>query len=130
MQREIKFRGQRVDNKEWVYGYLVGGNFNDNERHDVYMCQGVGGACIEVIPSTVGQYTGLKEYYQSDFVEDENGAIYLIDFRYGSWALVHSPKTGSEREGEPKWDYLYDADKFLSLQIIGSNHTHPELIKQ
>ena len=24
MQREISYRGQRVDTKEWVYGYLFG----------------------------------------------------------------------------------------------------------
>jgi uncharacterized phage protein (TIGR01671 family) len=58
MQREISFRGQRVDTKEWVYGYL----FKIWER--TYILWGTTNDIpnmIEVIPETVGQYTGLKD---------------------------------------------------------------------
>ena len=57
--REILFRGKRLDNGEWVEGDLV---------HSVYK---VGDTCVgkfgctlgmhQVAPSTVGQYTGLKD---------------------------------------------------------------------
>ena len=69
MQREIKFRGQRVDNSEWVFGYFV--KAWDNSCYiitefgpDGTCCSDCGANVItthEVIPETVGQYTGLKD---------------------------------------------------------------------
>jgi len=70
---EIKFRGQRVDNKQWVYGYYfktpltdeaTGSSHEDGwyflsgrERH----CISQNNCVYEVIPETVGQYTGRKD---------------------------------------------------------------------
>ena len=57
--RDILFRGRRLDNGEWVEGDLV---------HSVYKigdtCVGTYGSSLgmhQVDPSTVGQYTGLKD---------------------------------------------------------------------
>ncbi|MCK9526080.1 MAG: YopX family protein, partial [Limnochordia bacterium] len=61
--RDIKFRGKRVDNSEWVYGYYVvwegrythfiyTGKIKDDFSDFVFH---------EVDPATVGQYTGLKD---------------------------------------------------------------------
>lgn len=54
--RKIKFRGKRKDTGEWVYGYFVGNNliYNPNVKE--------GAVCwFEVLPETVGQFTGLKD---------------------------------------------------------------------
>lgn len=134
--RDIKFRGKRVDKNEWVFGDFIHGVGSKSGR--VYIlplvvnlaylpgCHPLDG--YEVITETVGQQSGINEIYKDDFVEDTGGSIYLIDFRYGAWAAIHEPKTGSEREGEPKWDYLYDLNKFETLRILGNIHDNPELI--
>ena len=106
MNREIKFRGQRTDNKQWVYGYYFKTPLTDEatgskpedgwsflsgrERH----CISQDSCVYEVIPETVGQYIGRKdknnkEIYKNDifggslegcFVEwDDEGCNYAIN---------------------------------------------------
>lgn len=68
--REIKFRGKRVDNGEWAYGFLlitVNGVVYILDAHNGIIKpfqeeQPVfSGNHYEVLPETVGQYTGLKD---------------------------------------------------------------------
>lgn len=85
MMRQTKFRGKRKDTGEWVYGYVVEyitGKcviyepvVSSVTANDVYENQ--------VIPETVGQFTGLldvngKEIYENDFVRLESGRIAVV----------------------------------------------------
>lgn len=60
--REIIFRGKRVENGEWVFGFYIWDNpdtigviENDESVNAGWLNE------FEVIPETVGQYTGLKD---------------------------------------------------------------------
>jgi len=98
--REIKFRGKRVDNGEWVYGDLIHyatekdgiqydniGISNDFEHH-------------EVDPSTVGQYTGLndkdgKEIWEGDWLRVCVGYVSTVSFEDGGFVSVYKhPEDG------------------------------------
>jgi hypothetical protein len=63
--RTIKFRGLRVDGKGWVCGH-----YYDDEIQS-FIIYGIN--TYEVIPESVGQFTGLidiqgKEIYEGDYI--------------------------------------------------------------
>lgn len=59
MNREILFRGKRVDNGEWIYGDLL----TPTDIMDVWeISENTGmGDRYEIDPETVGQFTGLTD---------------------------------------------------------------------
>lgn len=91
--REILFRAKRLDNGEWVEGYLYR---LEETLNPFIMCKNRNGESFEVDPSTVCQYTGLtdkngKQIFEGDkitmiFSHGQRTAN-VVDFRGGSFGL-------------------------------------------
>ncbi len=66
--REIIFRGKRIDNGEWVYGYYYLGT-PPNAKPEHMITTGIYNWKVD--PETVGQYTGRKDKKNAEIYEDD-----------------------------------------------------------
>ena len=121
--REILFRGKRMDNGEWVEGDLhKNTGFSKAHIHPV----GERVRSFDVIPETVGQYTGLTDkngnkIFEGDIVELHfSGARGVVIFDKYCFIIEVHAFGGMERNiiGE------YDKDV---LEVIGNIHDNPLL---
>lgn len=111
--REIKFRGKRVDNGEWVYGSLIQRIGYTEIFDDVFTWV--------IVPETIGQYTGLKdkndtEIYEGDVVRAGGSITEVSFFRGCFYTVIHNSN--------------YRLSGWKTLEVIGNIHDNPELLKE
>ena len=114
--REIKFRGKRVGNGEWVYGSYIYA-FDMVHEHCI-RC----GTTYAVMPETVGQYTGLKDkngkkIYEGDRLKrigDAGDEIFIIEW---------NEQSGGFNLNYIYFDETYDLEELWpDSEVIGNIH--------
>ena len=144
--REIKFRGFRTVQKDWVYGnlivdengtkYIVENNLFSADGHHLVYDPTDEPAFID--QKTVSQYTGMKDFngkeiYEGDIVEIHEGDIakiacegfekkYVVVFDDSE--LDFKATNGTEEYGS-EFEYLQCCDK---VDVIGNRWDNPELL--
>jgi len=128
--RDIKFRGKRIDNGEWVYGNLV-----QTTKGCAYILETPSfipaltlptEEFIEVYPESVGQYTGLKAKKGKEIYEGD-----IVRYEGRSYQIVYD----SDRSAEFRFNASYTLSNILSktlqnpFEVIGNMHDNPELLK-
>ena len=133
--QEIKFRGQRIDNGEWIYGYgiIYGehyGNTTDEEREvsifvEYDKISGLNFQFIEVIPKTVGQYINIedengKEMYKGDWIK-WNEYFFRVSYDYLNGYWYGEPHINNSIRGK------LAGRSFPDSKIIDNISDNPEL---
>lgn len=152
MDREILFRGKRINNGEWVEGDLVHSIYKLNDT-----CVGKYGCTLgmhQVIPETVGQYTGLldkngKKIFEGDILECNGNSKDLVKVVFGEFDVVEADTlraidtvigwhyevipTDALSKCEPFSISMPLADFYIvsyDMQIIGNIYDNPELLEK
>ena len=138
--REIKFRGKRLDNGNWVYGDLRqensgrkvimtnlntwGDNADDIEPY---------GEDVYVNTETVGQFTGLhdnkgNEIYEGDIVKTKEYGKFLGDRNFSGYDHfeVLFKNGGFRLENEER---IFNLTNNIHLEVVGNVHDNQELLK-
>lgn len=137
--RDILFRGKRLDNGEWVEGWLYKRVVHLDGCHmnvvvdaiEVYDGKSpLSIAYYTVDPATVGQFTGLtdkngKKIFEGDIVQ-----------YYGTYPLMVCIEEGHTKV---RWFdtvtnsecvdmfFGYDEEAYGDVEVIGNSHDNPEL---
>jgi len=136
--REIKFRGKRVDNGDWIAGSYTeafGSHFimpkcyfgtreldEDEDGNRIISNELAFGGFIKIIPETVGQFTGLKDKNGVDIYEGDKLKC------YPGFGCEWEPRYGTVIYKEASfWIDLGGADFVFSdrdeqIEVIGNIH--------
>ena len=152
--REILFRGKRTDNGEWEYGDLWCNPYGKRAVCIVSPIndQGTTGG-NEVIPETVGQFTGLcdkngTKIFEGDILQCNNNPQDLVKAVFGAFGVI-DVETETAVDNVIGWHYEVIPTDLLSkvepfclpmpltefyinrctMVVIGNIYDNPELLK-
>ena len=131
--REIRFRGKRIDNGEWVTGCLKHVYRNDFPPEITSWTDAEGGyyRTDPVNPDTVGQYTGMKDIngkdiYEGDVLNMRSHWGRYVGFDDGAFVAIQTNKVQRINHRPYRLNQEDIDDGWL---VTGNIHDNPELLE-
>ncbi len=139
MDREILFKGKRIDNGEWVEGTPINthmGVFMCFDKNPHY-CSQYGymeiDEIVKIIPETLCQYTGLtdkngRKIWENDICDRKEKYPEIVAYNKGDWQLDYSYAFGKEMHSNAcnLGFYAYERN---CVEVIGNVFDNPELLE-
>mgnify|MGYP000103729627 CR=1 FL=1 len=143
MEDRYLFKAKRIDNGEWVQGYLFYDGFENGrifigglviEKYNGTACDDwnvTGIDFCEVDPSTICQCTGLKDkngklIWENDIVRDEYGNFYKAFWQNDYYQFSFCAKTGVFPIGA-KWNLW--SFKSSEIEVVGNIFDNKESLE-
>lgn len=146
--RDVLFRGKRVDNGEWVYGFLVEAlncvtDKNETfiiEQDATYFTYGEFACAVEVKPETVGQFTGLCDKNGKKIFEGDIISAVTLDTGEEQRAVIGFGNFIDENNNDEYIGFFIEFDGIKTtitqlameecknrIEVIGNIYDNPEL---
>lgn len=144
MNDRYLFRAKRIDNGEWVEGFLfqlcydstfcwcIGNEpLSPNDYSELY---GFNREWFYIDESTICQCTGLKDkngkmIWDNDICDRKEPYHEIVTYTKGDWTLDYSYATGRER-GSCYCNLGFYTNERMSVSVIGNIFDNPELLEQ
>ena len=136
MKREILFRGKRIDNGEWVYGYFYeecGATYIIEDRQKETMLNR--NTPNVIIPETIGQFTGLTDkngvkVFEADVLSSKSPYRYYVKYKDTAFYVYHCEIKDVDKTPY-RWGLLSRFNELgIEVEVIGNIHDNPELLKE
>lgn len=144
--REVLFRGKRVDNGKWVYGFYFREHRGGYEWKAIILERSNfidGIPYREVVPETVGQFTGLTDkngtkIFEGDIVKYNlwDDKFDYCEVKFGYFYAAMDSYNGGPALGFYLADINGKADDigffenlYKFVEVIGNIHDNPELLE-
>ena len=146
--REILFKAKRIDNGEWIEGYLFDNGFDGEEKKyfvgDLIIEKYNGTACdewdiagidfCEIDPETLCQFTGLcdkdgKRIWENDICDRKEKYPEVVKMTNGDWTLDYSYAIGRDY-GNSYCNLGFYVNERKCVEVIGNIFDNPELLQE